>query len=173
MDYRKQVSDDRFMEKYIDSQIQERKNQERIDKAIKPLNSENKKLRAELAQLKKALKPLGSDHVEENEKYSTVRMQLQIIHYLFGLGKFDQIRTVIQKGEFLSPLLNRNPQRARKPFSNINELTFSANKGVAKNIKRDLTQILELFENFGFKKEAKSVKQDIAAINDKHFKKEL
>lgn len=111
------------------------------------------------------------DDKEVNEK-SNVRTQLQILHFL---GVFDKIKntgTVEQKGAFLSVLLNRNPQRARKPFS-TKSILYDNDKAEAKNIRRDLEKVEKLFYAFGLKDEANEAKNAIMKINKSHFPEDL
>jgi len=108
---------------------------------------------------------------EQSDKYN-VRIQHQILHFLGTLEKVNKISTVEKKGAFLSALLNRNPQRARKPFSS-KSILYSKDKAEARNIKRDLEKVHDLFEKAGFKTELKEVASAIKKINTEHFPDQL
>jgi hypothetical protein len=100
-------------------------------------------------------------------------MQLQILHFIKFLEPAKSKGTLEQKGVFFSALLNRHPQRARKHFSSINNLIYSPHKAEARNIRKDLSRVKELFELRGLKKEAKEAKEAINKINEKHFREDL
>lgn len=159
MDYKRQTSPNTGIEKFLETQRIDTKIQSKIEELILPLKEENEKLKDELNTVKR---------VSDDNKYSTVRMQLQMLHFLGTLKDLKNKGTLEQKGLLFSVLLNRHPQRARKPFSSINELIFSSRKAEAKNIKRDLLKVKEVFEGFGLKKEAKAVNNAIQEINEKH-----
>lgn len=135
--------------------------QEHIDMTLFGLRAENENLKLQVAQLQQ-------EKEEMEGKFSTVRMQLQILFYLLDLEKLVGLNTVTKIATFFSALLNRSPQRARKPFSRPHELTYSSNKQTAQNIRRDLLKVQKLFVDFGLNAQAKKVQKNIDKLNEKH-----
>jgi hypothetical protein len=115
--------------------------------------------------------PIELQEDKASEK-SNVRLQLQMLYFLGAYEKIKNTGTVEKKGFFLSHLLNRNPQRARKPFSS-KSILFHKDKAEAKNIRRDLETVHKLFYDFGLRDEALKVKDAIATINKTHFPEDL
>jgi hypothetical protein len=112
--------------------------QQQVNENLATLMAENENLKRQIAQLKEAKK-------ETDGKFSSVRIQLQMLFYLLDLKRLIEKPTLSQIGTFFSALLNRHPQRARKPFSSFYELTYSTNKQVAKGIRKDLLKVQRLF----------------------------
>lgn len=138
----------------------------KIDEFVKLTAKENEDLKKENERLKTEL-------AEQQSKFSTVRQQLQMLSYFLPLEKLIHNKKVEQLGAFFSPLLNRHPQRARKQFSNINELFYSSNKQIATSIKKDLIQVKKLFADFGLVKKASLIQVHINRLDKKHFEKNL
>ena len=107
------------------------------------------------------------------KKYDKVNVQLQILYFLGVLDELKDKGTLEQKGIFFGALLNRHTQRARAPFSSINNLIYSSNKQEANKIKKNLEIVRELFDMMKMNKEIKKVEQAIYKINQKHFPETL
>lgn len=148
--------DTALQNKAIKTQIQQQ-----VDEKLSSLTTENENLKRKVAQLQEEKK-------EMEGKFSSVRIQLQMLFYLLDLKRLIEKRTLAEIGAFFSALLNRHPQRARKPFSNIYELTYSSNKQVAKGIRKDLLKVQRLFRDFGLSTETKKVQNDIDRLDERH-----
>jgi hypothetical protein len=107
------------------------------------------------------------EQTEKQEKFD-IRAQYQLLYFLGVLEPLKEIGTLEQKGQFFGALLNRSSQRARKPFSSINELLFSKNLAEAKNIKKDLLKVQKVLRDFGLEKKAKAVNPFIEKIDKQH-----
>ncbi|HYC40815.1 MAG TPA: hypothetical protein VEB63_10020 [Chitinophagaceae bacterium] len=104
-----------------------------------------------------------SEQEDKADRYN-VRVQLQILYFLGVLQDLDK-GTVQEKGVFFGALLNRHPQRARKPFS-AKSLIYHDKAPEAKNIKRDLLKVKQLFEDFDL--ETSEIEKAIKKINTNH-----
>jgi hypothetical protein len=124
------------------------------------------RLNLEKAALNKLFQEKKELEEQKQEKFD-VRAQYQLLYFLGVLEPLKKIGTLEQKGQFFGALLNRNSQRARKPFSSINSLLFSTDKAEARNIKKDLLKVQKVLKDFGLEKKAKAVNPFIEKI-DKH-----
>lgn len=149
------------VESYLQNMAIEDAIQAKIEETLSPIAKENELLKRQVEELQNELK-------ENETKFSTVRQQLQMLYFLLDLEKLKEDKKVEQLGAFFSPLLNRNPQRARKQFSAYKELLGSNNKQEAKNIKRDLLKIKSHFSNFGLHDKADLIESYLQKINKKH-----
>ena len=127
------------------------------------MKQKNKRLKQKVKELENEL----------NTKFSTVRQQLQMMTYLTNLKELIRGKKIEDIGTFFSALLNRHPQRARKPFSSINFLLSANNKAADALIKKDLIKVQELFSQFGEKKIADQIQLAIDVLNKKTYPKKL
>ncbi|MEJ7823695.1 MAG: hypothetical protein WKF85_15335 [Chitinophagaceae bacterium] len=143
-----------------------------LDKKNNNIFKENIKLKGENVRLKNANKELTSEINASGNKYSNVLVQLQMLHFLGILEELKSKGTLEQRGIFFSALFNRNPQRARRHFSAIYDLTFSKNKSKAKLIKRDLEKVDKLFNQLNLPA-CKNIKKAIQKIDKEHMLENL